>query len=83
MKTIHYPYKIRSHLVTIVPVAPFTPKATLKLGSALQFRYSISVVSCISSHALFPALILLNPINHHNHGFHNTFDNKYFLYSDF
>ena len=28
MKTIHYPYTIRSHLVTIVPMAPFTPKST-------------------------------------------------------
>ena len=28
MKTIHYPNKIRSHLVTIVPMAPFTPKST-------------------------------------------------------
>ena len=30
MKTIHYPNKIRSHLVTIVPMAPFTPKSTPK-----------------------------------------------------
>ena len=25
MQTIHYPNKLRSHLVTIVPMAPFTP----------------------------------------------------------
>ena len=31
MKTIHYPNTIRSHLVTIVPMAPFTPKSTSKL----------------------------------------------------
>ena len=35
MKTIHYPNKIRSHLVTIVPMTPFTPKSTSKLRSAL------------------------------------------------
>ena len=40
MKTIHYPNKIRSHLVTIVPMAPFTPKSTSKLRSALHSRYS-------------------------------------------
>ena len=32
--------KLRSHLVTIVPMAPFTPKSTSKLRSALHFRYS-------------------------------------------
>ena len=36
-----------------------------------------------SSHASFPALILLNPNNHYNHGFHNTFDYKQFIYSDY
>ena len=40
MKTIHYPTKIRSQLVTIAPMAPFTPKSTSKLRSALHFRYS-------------------------------------------
>ena len=58
MKTIHYPNTIRSHLVTIVPMAPFTPKSTSKLRSALHIRYS--------SGASFPALILLNPNNHYN-----------------
>ena len=46
MKTIHYPNKIRSHLVTIAPMAPFTPKSTSKLRSALSalhFRYSIVI----------------------------------------
>ena len=43
MKTMHYPNKIRSHLVTIVPMAPFTPKSTSKLRSALHFRYSIII----------------------------------------
>ena len=40
MKTIHYPNKIRSHLVTIVPMTPFTPKFTSKFRSALHFRNS-------------------------------------------
>ena len=58
MKTIHYPNTIRSHLVTIVPMAPFTPKSTSKLRSALHFRYLIVTPRFIS------ALILLNPNNH-------------------
>ena len=42
VKTIYmyYPKTLRSHLVTIVPMAPFTPKSTSKLRSALHFRYS-------------------------------------------
>ena len=47
MKTIHYPNKIRSHLVEIVLMAPFTPKSSSKLRSALQFRYSIVIPSFI------------------------------------
>ena len=43
MKTIHYPNTLRSHLVTIVPMAPFTPKSTSKLRSALHFNYSIVI----------------------------------------
>ena len=43
MKTTHYPIKIKSYLVTIVSMAPFTPKSTSKLKSALHFRYSIVV----------------------------------------
>ena len=39
MKTIDYPNKIRSHLITIAPIAQFTPKSTSKLRSALHFRY--------------------------------------------
>ena len=35
--------KIRSHLVTIVPLAPFTLKSTSKLKSAFHFRYSIAI----------------------------------------
>ena len=43
MKTIHYPNKIRSHLVIVIPMPPFTPKSTSKLRSALYFRYSIVI----------------------------------------
>ena len=77
MKTIHYPNKIKSHLITIAPMALFTPKSTSKLRSALSalhFRYSI-VIS-------FPVLIRLNPNNHYNHGFHNTFDYNHFTNND-
>ena len=49
MKPVHYPNKIRSHLVTIVPMAPFTPKSTSKLRSSLHFRYSIVIPRFISS----------------------------------
>ena len=48
MKTMHYPNTIRSHLVTIVPMAPFTPKTTSKLRSALHIRYSIVIPRFIS-----------------------------------
>ena len=43
MKTIHYPNTLRSHLVTIVPMAPFTLKSTSKLRFALHFRHSIVI----------------------------------------
>ena len=35
MKTIHYRNKIRSHLVTIAAMAPFTPRSTSESRSAL------------------------------------------------
>ena len=31
IKTIHYPNKVRSHLVIIAPMVPFAPKSTSKL----------------------------------------------------
>ena len=37
MKTIHYPNKIRSHLVTIAPMAPFTSKSNSNLRYVLHF----------------------------------------------
>ena len=43
MKTNHYLNKITSHLVTIVPMTPFTLKSTSKLRSFLHFRYSIVI----------------------------------------
>ena len=49
--------EIGHKLVTIVQMAPFTPKSTLKLRFDLHIRYSI------------PVLIRLNPNNHYNHGF--------------
>ena len=41
-------------LVTIVPMAPVTPKSTSKLRSALHFRYSIVILCFI------PIAILLS-----------------------
>ena len=41
MKKIHYPNKIRSQLVIIVPMVPFTLKSTSKLKFALHIRHSI------------------------------------------
>ena len=43
MKTIHYSNTLRSHLVTTVPMVPFTLKLTLKLRSAQYFSYSIVI----------------------------------------
>ena len=77
MKTIQYPNTIRPHLVTIVPMAPFTPKSTSKLRSALHCRYSIVIERFISR------AILLNHNNHYNHGFPNTFDYNHYVYSDY
>ena len=48
MITMHYPSTIRSHLVTILPMASFTPKSTSKLRSALHIRYSIAIPRFIS-----------------------------------
>ena len=76
MKTIHYPNIIRSHLVTIAPMSPFTPKSTSTLRSALHFRYSIVITLAISR------ANTLNPNRHYNHGFHNTFYYNHFTNSD-
>ena len=76
MKMNHYPNILRSHLVTMAPMAPFTPKSTSKLRSALHSRYSMVITRFISR------AIRLNPNNHYNHGFHNTFDYSHFTNSD-
>ena len=76
MKMIHYPNKRRCHLVTIVPMVPFTPKSTSKLRSALLSRNSVVIP------ASFPALIRLKPTNHYNHGFYNTFSYNHFTNSE-
>ena len=36
-----------SHLITIAPMAPFTPKSTSKLRYALHYRYSIVIARFI------------------------------------
>ena len=76
MKTIHYP-NTESHLVTIVPMAPFIPKSTSKLRSALHFRNSIVI------RRFYSMLILRIPNNHYNHDFPNTFDYNHYVYSDY
>ena len=45
MKTIYYSNKISLHLVTILTRAPFTPKSSSKLRSALHAIYTI-VIPC-------------------------------------
>ena len=69
MKTIHYPSTIRSHLVIIVPMAPFTPKSTSKLRSALHFRNSIVIPRYISRANTAQS--------------YNTFDYNHYVYSDY
>ena len=39
---------IRSYLVTIVPMAPFTTKSTSQLRSALHIKYSMVIPRIIS-----------------------------------
>ena len=77
MRKIHYPNTLISHLVTIVQMAPFTPKSTSKLRSALHFSYSIVIRASI------PALILRNTNSHYNHGFPDTFHYNHYVYSDY
>ena len=78
MKTVHYPNKTRSHLVTILPMEQFTFKSTSKLGFALHFRNSIVILRFIlrANTAQFYN-------NHYNHGFQNTFDYNYFSCRDY
>ena len=57
--------------------APFTPKSTSKLRSALHIRYSIVIPRFISR------ANTAHPNNHYHHGFHNTFDYNHYVYSDY
>ena len=43
MKTIHYPNTIRSHLVTIVPMAPFTSKIYFKVENLRSLLCSLNI----------------------------------------
>ena len=74
MKTNHYLNKMTSHLVTIVPMTPFTLKSTLKFRSFLRFRYSIVI-------RFIPPLIQLKYL--YENGFHNTFDYNHSIYRDY
>ena len=76
MKRIHYPTKIRSHLVIIIPMAPFTPKSTSKLRSALHvhLRYSIVIPCFVPYNTVCFENPKLNFNNYYNRGFSNTFD---------
>ena len=78
MKTNHYLNKITSHLVTIVPMTPFTLKSTSTFRSFLRFRYSTSIVI-----RFIPPLIQLNFNNLYENGFHNTFDYNHSIYRDY
>ena len=64
-QTIHYPNKIRSHLVTIAQMTPYTPKSTSKLRSALHFRYSIVIPRFI------PALLIIIMFLFQTNGIYN------------
>ena len=49
--------------------------------SKINFKVEICSAQYIfESH---PTLILLNPNNHYNHGFPNTFDYNHYVYSDY
>ena len=76
MTKIHYLNKIRSHLVTIAPMALLTPKSTSNVRSALHSRYS-SVIPRFTSRAK-----TAQSQKPYNHGLHNTFDYNHYIYSD-
>ena len=72
MKTIHSPNKIRSHFGHILTNGAVYSKMKFKVETC-------SALIIFDSH---PALILLNPNNHYNHGFYNTLDYNHFINSD-
>ena len=54
-----------------------------RTNGAVYSKIYFKVEIC-SAHKIFdshPALILLNPNNHYNHGFPNTFDYNHYAYS--
>ena len=54
-------------------------------NGAVYSKIYVKVDIC-SAHETFdnhPALLLLNPNNHYNHGFSNTFDYNHYVYSDY
>ena len=76
MKSIHYPNTLKFHLVTIVPMAAFTPKSTSKLRFALHFSYSIVI------RRFYSRANTAQSKYHYNDGFPNTFDYNHYAYSD-
>ena len=55
-----------------------------RTNGAVYSKICFKVEIC-SAHLIFdshPTLILLNPNNHYNHGFPNTFDDNHYVYSD-
>ena len=77
MKTIYYPYNIDPTWPQSYQWRRFLQKSTLKLRSALHFRYSIVIPRFI------PRANTAQSYNHYKHGFCNTFDYNYFIYSDY
>ena len=72
---MHYPNTIRSHLVI--------KRTNSAVYSKIYFKVDICYALRYSSHASFPALILLNPNNRYNHGFRNTIAYNHFVHSDY
>ena len=64
VKMIHFPNKLRSHLVVIVRMAPFTLNLTWKLRSALHFRYSI-VIRSLSLIAIASSFLITSIVVKH------------------
>ena len=72
----HYPNKMTSHLVTIVPMTPFSLKSTSKLRSFLH-------LICIVMPRFIPHAIRLNFNNNYDNGFHNIFAYNHSIYRDY
>ena len=61
IKTIPFQNNIRPHLVTIVSMAPFAPKSTSKLRSALHFtsRYSFAKIDLNLEILLYDFMVVI------------------------